>query len=88
MTAAVVRVRDGVADLEEDRAALDALHSPGFVLGEPLVEGAALHELHREVRDAVRVDRELVDRDDVRVLELTRHLRLGDECVAVEALVA
>jgi hypothetical protein len=31
-------------------------------------------------------DRELVHRDDVRVLELPRHLRFGNETVAVERL--
>jgi hypothetical protein len=43
-------------------------------------------ELHREVRHAVRIDRELVDRNDVRVLELSGHLRFGDEAVPVERL--
>ena len=85
--AAVVRVGERVADLEEDLdAALDPLDRPRVALVEPVAERDALHELHREVRNAVRVDGELVDRDDVRVLELPVHLRFGDEAVAIERL--
>ena len=84
---AMVRVGERVADLEEDLdAALDALDRAGVALLEPLAERDALHELHREVGHAVLIDRELVDRDDVRVLELPVHLRFGDEAVAIERL--
>ena len=53
--AAVVRVRDGVADLHEDLEALgDALGRADGPRGiaQPARERHALHELHREVRDA------------------------------------
>src|SRR4051812_1028611 len=53
---------------------------------EPVAEGASLHELHREIRDPAGVHGELVNRDDVRVLELPGHLSLGNEAVAVEGL--
>ena len=85
--AAVVRVGDRVADLEED---LEPLLEPlgrarrRFRIVKPLVEIDPLHELHREVRHAVRRDGELVHGHDVRVLELAGHLRFGDEAVAVE----
>ena len=47
-------------------------------------ERAALHELHREVRNAVGIDRELVYRHDVRVLQLPGDLPFRDEAVAIE----
>jgi len=62
-------------NLDEDLdAALDALDRAQPVIREPRVERRSLHELHREVGRAVLVDRKLVDRHDVRVLELTRDL--------------
>ena len=51
-----------------------------------MMERLALHELHREVWDALRIHEELVHGNDVRVLELPRDLRLGDEAVAVKGL--
>jgi len=79
--ALVVRVGHRLAHLEQDAQGLHL--RPAFLPGgdeiEYLLEGTALHELHREVDAARRVEPELVDRHDAGMVELARHLRLLDE---------
>src|SRR5262245_48383361 len=84
---AVMRVRDRVTHLQQDLdSTFDALDRSWCSLCQPSIERCALNGLHREVGNAVAVDRELVNRIDARMLELSRHLRFGDECVAIERL--
>jgi hypothetical protein len=87
--AAVMRIRDRVAHLQEDlESFFDAFGRAGWTvrIQQPVMEPGALHQLHGEVGDATRVERELVHRHDVRMLQLARDLGLGHETVAVEGL--
>src|SRR5450432_1947840 len=83
--AAMMRVREGVAHLQKHLdTAFDAIDRSRWTSAEPIVERDTLNELHREVRNAVRIDRELVHGHDVRMLELPRNLSLGNERVAIK----
>ena len=93
--AAAVRERDRVEDLEEhveqpeqvlvlDRRGDQEPALVDAIVGraerdDQVVEGAALDQLHAEVGLLVLVERELVDRDDVGVVELAGDLGLADE---------
>ena len=89
--AALVRVGDGVADLQE---VLEARRQ-GMVLvrrfvlrverarvGDQLAERLAFDQLHGVGRPSARRDLEAVDRDDVRMIELRGHLHLAHEARA------
>ncbi len=94
--AALVGVADGVTHLEK---VLDArrqgmvlvrrllLLVKGARVGDQLAEGLPLDQLHRVGGPAARRDFEAVDRDDVRVVELGRHLDLAHEARAGGAIV-
>jgi hypothetical protein len=84
--AARVGVRNGLTDVEKD---VEETPEPDFAerlwvrgrlaLLEKALERLAANELHRVVRAAFRIDPEIVNGDDVRVLELRRDLRLLHE---------
>ncbi len=81
--AAQVRIGQGPGDLLEELG--DLTWRQRSARAHPLAERLALHVGHREpdqVADRVHV----VDRDDVRVRELGRHLRLAEEALAQRGL--
>ena len=70
-----------LADAQEDvdRAGLGPLLVARGHMLEHLLQGHALHELHREVGAALGVDAQVVDGDDAGVIELSGHARLVEE---------
>ena len=56
----------------------------GFL--QPFVESDALHELHREIGNALVRDGQFMHRKNVRVFELAGDLSFGDEAIAIHRL--
>jgi len=82
--AAAVRERDGVARPQEDLEEAAKVIAAAL---EPRRERLALDELHRELGRRLRVV-EVVDRDDVRVIELAGDARLVEEALALVWMIA
>ena len=83
-----VGVGHRLADLLEDPQEPRAVGLGRRPVGQELGQGAALDQLHREVRPGVGESTQLVDRHDARVLELAGDLRLLDEPADQLGLVA
>ena len=82
----VVRSLHDLSDLLEERRELVGPH--GAVLGEPVIERDALHQLHREPEQAVVLIAKRVDVGSVRVIEQRRELRFALEAPQRSVVVA
>jgi hypothetical protein len=77
--AACMGIGDGLADLLKDLEEAHPVLSRFLALGQKGSQGAALDQLHGEVRPVVREPAQIIDGDDAGVLELAADLCLLQE---------